>query len=136
VVAFFGGQYSWTKDRLGDVLSFWANRRNRVLAVLSSILLILSITSGVLYSQGWRLTTWPPTNHFVCEGAVDAPAGTAKQPDTCPGWVWGPWTLEKPRADRHGYDQVLLFYFWQPYWGFMFPDDPLGFFYPNDRNKN
>jgi hypothetical protein len=110
--------------------------RRKLFVGLTILLVSLAICSGALYLQGWRLATWPPTNHFVCEGSVDVPAGSPKQSYTCPDWTWGAWTLEKPREDRRGYDQVLLFNFWQPYWGFMFPDDPLGFFYPNDRNKN
>lgn len=126
----------------------FANVGKQKLVLFATLIACLLATSFVAaYSNGYRLTTFPPDNNWVCQGNVDLPAGYKPPVLTevekkfsdmqfdkyCPGyrsgWLWGDWWITKPHADGRSYDSIYVATFWRPYWGFIFPDYNLGVAY-------
>lgn len=118
--------------------------RKRTFNASATIVLLALLATFGAYGSGYRVTVWPPDNYWVCEGAVDRPAGykpptlsdeEKREADiqfekSCPGfnsgWFWGEWTITKPLPDSRTYETVLRGTFWRPYYGFIWPDNNLG----------
>jgi len=118
-------------------------RKTKLRLALTSVVVACAIVFGGAYFMGLRVFVDTPSNYHSCSNTLDHAAGSGSQDSNtsqqeyekyCPNIFWGDWAITRPNGK--GFDVLFVGKFWRPYWGYIWPDNNIGFNAPVQKPKN
>ena len=118
-------------------------RKSKIRLALTSGVIACAIIFGGAYFMGLRVFVDTPGNYHSCSNSLDQAAGAVGKGTNisqqefekyCPNIFWGDWAITRPNGK--GFDILFVGQFWRPYWGYIWPDNNIGFNAPAQKPKS